>query len=172
MKVWARIKLGAIPFVVVAIILFLVYHLSGFVLHWGFHFTGNSSLDVLVNIAVVIVSTCYFGYLFERNGFQSFARDYFPRIPLLGPILLLLILPRKLDLIEIKTVPGLCVEDGSFEYALITRDPWEENGIKWYRAHTLGLTGRLYARISESNVRPTNRTDREIWLTVISMGLL
>ena len=172
MKIWQRVKLGAIPFVVAAILLFLTYQLLGFVLRWGLHLTGNDLLDATVNIAIVFAVTYCFGYLFEFQSFQEFTKRHFPRIPLLGPMLLILILPRKLELVEIRTVPGLQDGDGSWEYALVTRDPWEEDGIKWYRAHTLGLTGRLFVRISEGNVRPTNRPDRDVWMTVFSMGLL
>lgn len=172
MKIWYRVKLGAIPFVIASILIFLSYELCGILLHWGFHFTGITLFDVPVNFLLLIISCYVFGFLFEHKNFQQFTKNHFPRIPLLGPMLLLLILPRKLELIEIRTVPGVFDGDGSWEYALVTRDPWEENGIVWYRAHTLGLTGRLYVRISESNVRHSKRSDRDIWMTVFSMGLL
>lgn len=172
MKIWSRNKLGAIPFIVAAILLYLAYHISHFILAWGLHLTGNDLFDALINMVIIFMATYFFGWLFEREHFQEFAKAHFPKIPLLGPMMLLLILPRKLEMIEIKTVPGFREEEGGWEYAILTRDPWEENGVIWYRAHTLGLGGRLFPRISSSHVRPTNRPDRDVWMSVFSMGLV
>jgi len=172
MKIWPRIKLGAIPFIVAAIIFFLSEQLWNIVLGKGLNLTGNNFLDVPINLAIILAAIYLLGFLFEKQSLQEFAKIYFHKVPIFGPMLLLLILPRKLELVQIKSTPGNFGEEGCWEYAIVVRDAWEEGGLVWYRVHTLGWTGKLYSRISASNVRPTNRPARDVWASVFSMGLL
>jgi len=121
-----------------------------------------------------LVAVWLLGSLFKMAWFKNFGEKYFLKVPVIGGILFVLIIDRKLELVEVRTAPGVNLESGGcWEYAIITKDPWEEKGIWWYRVHTLGLTSnRLLSRVSEDIVLPVNKSQKEALLTVISMGLL
>jgi|SRR3989344_1050099 len=173
MRFWSRIKLGIIPLLVVGLLIFLVYKVGEIINDWGLHLVGNPLFDVPINVVIVLFATFLFGCLLEYPPFNNFAKENFAEIPIIGGLLLLLLLPKhELQLVEIRTVPGNTPEEENWEYAIITKELPVENGVRWYRVHTLGWTGKLFCRVSERSLRPTNRPDRDVWLSVFSMGLL
>ncbi len=173
-KHWSRIKLGAIPLIIIFIPIGLVFYLWGLVDAWGLHLTKNSFYDVPISFLILLVAVWLLGSLFTKAWFKDFGEKHFLKVPMIGGLLFVLIIDRKLELVEVRTAPGTNLESGGFwEYALVTKDSWMEDGNIWYRVHTLGLTSnRLSSRVSNDIVRPLNRSQREALLTVVSMGLL
>ena len=152
-ELWLRIRLGAIPLILISIPVGLGFYLWGRVDTWGRYLhldlTGNVFYDVPISLSILLVATWLLGSLFKKAWFKDFGEKHFLKVPLIGGILFALIIDRKLELVEVRTVPGINSEfGGCWEYAIVTKDPWEERGILWYRAHTLGLTSnRLFSRI-------------------------
>ena len=172
-KIWPDIKLGAVPFVVISALLFLTYEVWGVVNSWGLHLVGKKLFDVPISISILLALLFFLGRLVRQPTFNQFAKENFIKIPVIGGLLLLLFLPKhELRLIETKTVYGTMPAEESWEYALVTKDLGEEGGVKWYRVHTLGWTGKLFSRVGEKNVRLTGKPDKDVWMTVLSMGLL
>lgn len=175
---WSRIKLGAVPLILISIPVGLVLYLWGRVdalnnrLH--FNLTGNGFFNVPASFLILLATAWLLGSLFKMSWLKSFGEKHFLKVPLIGGILFILIIDRKLELIEVRTAPGMNLESGGFwEYAVVTKDPWLEDGITWYGVHTLGLTSnKLASRVSMDIVRPLNKSQREALLTVLSMGLL
>jgi hypothetical protein len=173
LKIWSKIKLGIIPIVLLGVPVFIFYELLLMISAIRFRVFGNPFLDVPLSVAIVLGIAFVFGHILEWPRVKDWIRKYYIKIPFLGRILLVLAIPKhELEIIEVKTTPGPTHEEGCWEYAVITKD-WEENGMRWYRAHTIGIGGKLFSRISESNVRHLSpREKKAVWLTVLSFGFL
>lgn len=165
---WETVKIGAIPFVVLSIPFFVATKVWSLIISLGFRFSGNYWLDVPLNILMVFGLLLLVGFLIRRPLFQNFVKDYLVLIPYVGPVLYTSLVPHEdIILIEVQTY------DGNWEYALCLHI-WPEDGIIWYRAHTLGFgSGKLYSRVDARNIRmiPGDR-QRDAWATLLSMGLL
>lgn len=171
--IWQKVKFGIIPLFILCIPIFLAYKLWEVVVAWGLHITKNEFLDVPISIAILLTISFLFGYLLDRPNFQNFLKENCLKVPIVGGLLLVLFLPKdELQLVEIRTTWGSAPEEGNWEYALVTTRPWNEDGVLWYRVHTLGWTGKLFSRVGHSNVKQINRSPREVWITIFSMGLL
>jgi len=173
-EVWAKIKVGLIPLVVIVIPAFIVYKTWLVISNFGVHPFSNDLLDVPINISIILVIAYSIGCLFKRPNFQEFSKKHFVNIPIVGGILLHIIVPRcDLRLVELKTFSGPSNQEGDYEYALVMRESWKEDGKTWYCVHTLGWAGRLFSRVSESNIRniPDNQ-QKEAWVTIFSVGLI
>ncbi len=165
---WATIKIGAIPYIVLAVPVFVGQKIWAYTISMGFKLSGNYWLDVPLNILIVASALLLSGYLIRRPIFQNFVKDYLVLIPYVGPVLYATLVPHEdIVLLEVQTY------DGSWEYGLKFHD-WVEDGVRWYRVHTLGFgSGKLFSRVYFKNIRliPDNR-QRDAWATLLSMGLL
>lgn len=172
-KVWQWLKSGIIPLFIAFIPIYLSCWIWEVIDSKGFHFLHNPFYDVPITIAIVFFSACLCGYLVSREWFVNFAEEYLLEIPIIGWLIVVFVLPkRKLNLVEIKTTWGPTPQEGNWEYALETCDPWVEDGVTWHRAHTLGWTGKLYCRIGDANIREIRVPPHKAWMTIISLGLL
>ena len=171
--IWQKVKFGIVPLFIICIPIFLAYKLWEIVVAWGLHITKNDLFDVPISIAILITISFLFGYLLDRPALQKFLKENCLEVPIVGGLLLVLLLPKEeLQLVEIRTTWGPTPQEGNWEYALVTTKPWNDGSVTWYRVHTLGWTGKLFSRIGQSNVRQIDRSPREVWITVFSMGLL
>jgi hypothetical protein len=172
-KIWQWFKLGILPLFIVSIPIYLFYLIWEVIDKYGFHLIGNSYYDVPVTIAIIIFTACLCGSLVNRPWFENLSKNYLIHLPIIGWMIVVFVLPkRKLHLVEIKTTWGPTPEEGNWEYALETCDPWIEDGIRWHRVHTLGWTGKLFCRIGDANIREINVPSHKAWMTIISMGIL
>ena len=169
---WETIKIGVIPYVVLAVPGFIIQKIWSYTISIGFKFFGNYWLDVPINILVGVSALLVSGYLIRTPFFQNFVKNWIVLIPYAGPVLYASLVPHDdIVLLEVQTY------DGNWEYALKFAD-WEERSgdldVHWYRVHTLGFgSGKLYSRADARNIRliPEKR-QRDAWATLLSMGLL
>ena len=166
--IWATIKIGAIPYVILAVPVFVVQKIWSFTISLGFKFFGNYWLDVPLNILIVASALLFSGYLIRKPFFQNFVKNYLVLIPYIGPVLYASLVPHEnIILLEVQTY------DGNWEYALKFHD-WQDYGLHWYRVHTLGFgSGKLYSRVNSKNIRliPDDK-QQDAWVVLLSMGLL
>lgn len=174
MKLWPRVKLGLIPLVIIAIPVFLGKEFWGLVDAWGVHLIGNDLADVPVNLVILLVGCYLLGLLLEFPKVKVFIQENSLKLPLIGGLVYAVLVPHEdVKLVEIKTFWGPTPAEENWEYALVTYGPWiDKEDYTWYRVHTLGWAGRLFSRVGERNIRETGLPDREVWMIVISMGLL
>ncbi len=166
--VWQRIKIGVVPLVIVGIPLFGLVSVWDFLRAWGLHLFHRSWIDVPFSVAIAGGVALLAGMLLLRPTVQKFFKELLPGVPIIGPILLRVMVPKEdLKLVEVQTY------DGNWEYALCLH-VWKEKGAIRYRVHTLGLgSGRLFSRVEEKNILliPAAK-QHEAWMIVLSMGLL
>ena len=172
-KIWQWFRSGIVPLFITSIPIYLSYWLWEIIDNKGFHLVGNMFYDVPITIGIIIFSACSCGYLVSRTWFQDFAKKYLVEVPVVGWLIVIFVLPKgKLNLVEIRTTWGSAQEEGNWEYALETCDPWTEDGALWHRVHTLGWTGKLFSRIGDKNIREISVPPHKAWMTIFSMGLL
>lgn len=177
MKLWPKIKLGLIPVIIIGISVYLAMKLRGL---WrlidvrGLHLVGNDLVDVPINIAILLVGGYLLGWFSEVPKVKALIKESSLKLPIIGGLVYAVLVPHDdVKLVEIKTLWGLTPAEENWEYALVTYGPWpESDGTIWYRIHTLGWAGKLFSRVGKNNVRDTGLPDREVWMVVISMGLL
>ena len=166
--IWTRIKIGVVPLVILAIPFVGASYIWGVFVNMGLHLFKRQWIDVPVSIVLVLALCLLSGILLLRPKFQDFFKEVLPAIPIVGPILLRILVPKDdLRLIEVQTY------DGNWEYA-ISMHAWTEDGITWYRVHTLGFgSGKLFSRVAEKNILiiPDNK-QHDAWVVVLSIGLL
>ncbi|MBU6142250.1 hypothetical protein KGO95_04040 [Patescibacteria group bacterium] len=165
---WERIKIGVVPLVIVGIPVFGLVSIWGFFGRWGLHMFHRSWIDIPLSTAIVGLLALLDGMLLLRPTLQRFFKNLLPEIPIIGPILLRIMVPKDdLGLVEIQTF------DGNWEYALCLH-VWEDKDETWYRVHTLGVgSGRLFSRVRARNIRLiATSKQHEAWMIVLSMGLL
>lgn len=165
---WESIKIGVIPYIVLVIPLFISQKIWAFTMSFGFHFLGNYWIDVPLNIILASVALLCTGYLIRKPTFQDFVKNYLVLIPYVGPVLYVSLVPHgDIKLLEVMTY------DDNWEYALKFHD-WKENGVTWYRVHTLGFgSGKLFSRVNGKNIwLIPNEKQRDAWMILLSMGLL
>ena len=175
MKLWPRVKLGLIPLVIICIPVFLGKESWRLVDSWGLHLVGNDLADVPINLAILFVGCYLLGLLLELPLVKDFIKDNSLKLPVIGGLIYAVLVPHgDVRLVEIKTLWGSSdAADENWEYALVTNGPWtDERGNSWHRVHTLGWTGKLFSRVGKNNVRETGLSDRDVWMIVLSMGLL
>lgn len=166
--IWTRIKIGVVPLVILAIPIAGASYIWGVFVNMGLHLFKRQWVDVPFSIALVLTLCLLSGILLLRPKFQDFFKEVLPRIPIVGPILLRVLVPKDdLRLIEVQTY------DGNWEYA-ISLHTWEEDGVIWYRVHTLGFgSGKLFSRVDKKNIRLIpDEKQRDAWVVVLSIGLL
>lgn len=165
---WETIKIGVIPYVILAVPAFVLMKIWSFVMSLGYKFSGNYWLDVPLNVLTAASALLFSGYLIRKPFFQNFVKNWLVMFPYIGPVLYASLVPHEdIALVEVQTY------DGSWEYALKFHD-WIEDGSHWYRVHTLGFgSGKLYSRADARNIRmiPDDR-QQDAWATLLSMGLL
>lgn len=173
-ELWLRIKLGAVPLILLSIPVGTSFYLWKKIDSLGLHLTQNVFYDVPIKLAILLVFTWLLGSLFKMAWFKNFGEKHFLKAPFVGGILFALIIDRKFEIVEIRTAPGVTLDRGGcWEYAVVTKDPWQEDGLTWHSVHTLGLTSnRLFSRVSADVLRPLKKSQQEALLTVLSMGLL
>lgn len=165
---WIRIRIGVVPWVILGIPIVGVKYIWGVFDKSGLHYFKMTWADVPLSITLVLALGLLSGILLLRPAFQNFFKKVLPAIPIIGPVLLRALVPKDdLRLVEIQTY------DGNWEYA-ISLHTWEEDGIIWYRVHTLGFgSGKLFSRVDAKNIRliPDDK-QRDAWVVVLSIGLL
>ncbi len=165
---WLRIKIGAVPFVILGIPIAIGMYIWGKFNQWGIHPFKIQWADVPLSILGVSALFLLSGILLLRPKFQEIFKEILPNIPFIGPILLRMIVPKEdLKLVEVQTYGG------NWEYAFCLHK-WPEDGVTWYRVHTLGFgSGKLFSRVDEKNILSIpDYKQRDAWITVLSMGLL
>lgn len=166
--VWATIKIGVIPYVILAVPVFVAQKIWSFTISLGFKFFNNYWIDVPINILIVMSALLFSGYLIRKPFFQNFVKNYLVLIPYVGPVLYASLVPHEnIVLLEVQTY------DGNWEYALCLHK-WTENGLTWYRVHTLGFgSGKLYSRADAKNIwLIPDEKQHDAWVVLLSMGLL
>lgn len=165
---WSRIKIGVVPLVILAIPVAGASYIWGVFVNMGLHLFKRQWVDVPFSIALVLTLCLLSGILLLRPKFQNFFKEVLPALPIIGPVLLRVLVPKEdLKLIEIQTY------DGNWEFALCLHT-WVEYGETWNRAHTLGFgSGKLFSRVSLKNILVIPEyKQRDAWMVVLSMGLL
>lgn len=166
--IWIRIKIGVVPWVILGIPVLGAKYIWGIFNESGLHIFKLAWADVPLSIIVVLAIGLLSGILLLRPAFQDFFKKVLPAIPIIGPMLLRVLVPKEdLKLVEIQTY------DGNWEYA-ISLHVWTEDGIVWYRVHTLGFgSGKLFSRVDSKNIRLIpDEKQRDAWVVVLSIGLL
>ncbi len=165
---WGTVKIGAIPYVVLAIPVFVAIKIWLLAINLAYNFFDNYWLDVPLKILIVCLLLLMSGYMIRRPFFQNFVKNWLVLIPYIGPVLYASLVPHDdIVLLEVQTY------DGDWEYGLKFHD-WEEDGVHWHRVHTLGFgSGKLFSRVDSKNIRliPESK-QRDAWATLLSMGLL
>ncbi|GEM_PF-6519281 len=165
---WETVKIGVIPYVILAVPVFVIQKVWSFAISLGLKISGNYWLDVPLNLLIVVSALLFSGYLIRKPFFQNFVTDYLVLMPYVGPVLYASLVPHEdISLLEVQTY------DGNWEYALKFHE-WDEDGVHWYRVHTLGFgSGKLFSRADARNIRQIpDRRQRDAWATLLSMGLL
>lgn len=165
---WERIKIGVVPIAIIGLPVFALVSVWNFLGRWGLHLFHRPWIDVPISMTIVTVLALLDGMLLLRPTLQQFFKRLLPSLPIVGPILLRIMVPKDdLGLVEVQTY------DGNWEYALCLH-VWEDKKETWYRVHTLGVgSGRLFSRAHAKNIRliPTSK-QHEAWMIILSMGLL
>src|SRR3989344_2535454 len=104
-ELWSRIKLGAIPLILISIPVGLGFYLWGRIDAWGrylhLNLTDNVFYDVPICLSILLVAVWLLGSLFKMAWFKNFGEKYFLKVPVIGGILFVLIIDRKLELVEV-----------------------------------------------------------------------
>ncbi len=165
---WERMKIGAVPYAILVIPYMLICWIWGAMVKYGHVFFRNEWLDVPLNVIVISAVLILTGWLLLRPWFQSIVKRHLVRVPRIGTLLYISLVPKEdIELVEVQTY------DGNWEYALLLRT-WPDEGKRWHRVHTLGFgSGKLYSRAEEKNIRriPPEK-QRSAWVTIFSFGLL
>lgn len=166
--IWTRIKIGVVPLVILGIPVAGASYIWGIFVNMGLHLFKRQWVDVPFSIALVLTLCLLSGILLLRPKFQGFFKEVLPALPIVGPVLLRILVPKEdLKLVEIQTY------DGNWEFALCLHK-WTDGDTVWYRAHTLGFgSGKLFSKVAEKNISliPDDK-QRDAWVILLSMGLL